>query len=75
IAALSKPESFESEPVEDLGIIEKRPAKHSPGMTLILIGSYSDLASAKKVARELVERGYKDAFVVKDENGNLVRKD
>ncbi len=75
IAALSRPESFESEPVEDLGIIEKRPAKHSPGMTLILIGSYSDLASAKKVARELVERGYKDAYVVKDENGNLIRKD
>ncbi|MBN8677355.1 MAG: PD40 domain-containing protein [Chitinophagales bacterium] len=74
IAALSKPESFEPEPVEDLGIIEKRPAKNSPGMTLILIGSYPDLPSAQRVAQELVERGYKDSYVVKDENGNLVRK-
>ncbi len=74
IAALSKPESFEVDPVEDLGTIEKRPAKNSPGMTLILIGTYSDLDTAKKVAQELIERGYKDAYVVKDENGNLVRK-
>lgn len=74
IAALSKPESFEVDPVEDLGIVEKRPAKNSPGMTLILIGSYADLASAQKVAQELIERGYKDSYVVKDENGNLVRK-
>ena len=74
IAALSKPESFDPSPLEGLGIIEKRKAEYSSGMTIILLGSYPDMESANKIANKLVDMGYEDAHVVKDEKGRLVRK-
>ena len=73
IAALSKPESFDPYPVEGLGVIEKRKAEN-PKMTVILLGSYADQATATKVANKLVGMGYTDAHVVKDEKGKLIRK-
>ncbi|MFN0174806.1 MAG: tetratricopeptide repeat protein [Saprospiraceae bacterium] len=74
IAALSKPESFDASPVEGLGVVEKRKAPNTPGMTIILLGSYPDMESANKIANTLVDMGYEDAHVVKDENGKLIRK-
>jgi cell division septation protein DedD len=74
IAALSKPESFDASPVEGMGVIEKRKAEFTPGMTIILLGSYPDLESANKIANKLVDMGYEDAHVVKDEKGKLIRK-
>ena len=74
IAALSKPESFDPSPLEGLGTIEKRKASYSSGMTIILLGSYPDMESANKIANKLVDMGYEDAHVVKDEKGRLVRK-
>lgn len=72
IAALSRPESFDTAPVEDLGEIEKRKSEYNPNMTIILLGSYPDQASANKIAKTLVERGYPDAQVVKEEKGKLI---
>ncbi|MFN0216971.1 MAG: hypothetical protein ACKVT2_22155 [Saprospiraceae bacterium] len=74
IAALSKPENFFDYRLEDLGVIEKRKAENSPGMTILLLGSYVDQASAAKIAQKLLEMGYEDAYVVKDEKGKLIRK-
>ncbi len=44
---LSKPESFDPKPIEGLGVIENRKAEFSPMMTVILLGCYPDLESAK----------------------------
>ncbi|MBC7777330.1 MAG: hypothetical protein H7246_17990, partial [Phycisphaerae bacterium] len=74
IAALSKPESFDAYPLEGLGVVEKRKAENSPGMTIILLGSYPDVESATKIANKLINMGYEDAHVVKDEKGKLIRK-
>lgn len=74
IAALSKPEEFDASPLYELGMIEKRKATNSPGMTIILIGSYSDLQTANRVNDKLLKMGYEDAFVVKDDQGRLVRQ-
>lgn len=74
IAALSKPESFDASPLEGLGTIEKRKATNTPGMTIILLGSYETLESATKIANKLIDMGYEDAHVVKDEKGKLIRK-
>ncbi len=74
IAALSKPESFDPYPVEGLGTVEKRKATNSPGMTIILLGAYPDLASATKISNKLIGMGYEDAHVVKDEKGKLIRQ-
>jgi len=74
IAALSKPESFDAYPLEGLGVVEKRKAANSPGMTIVLLGSYPNLESATKIANKLLDMGYEDAHVVKDEKGKLIRK-
>lgn len=74
IAALSKPESFDPSPFEGMGTIEKRKAEHNPAMTVILLGSYVDLETANKMSNKLIKMGYEDAYVVKDENGKLIRK-
>ena len=74
IAALSKPESFDPYPLEGLGVIEKRKALNSPGMTIILLGSYADKDTANKVAKQLLDMGYSDVYVVKDEKGKLNRQ-
>ncbi|MDO8365903.1 MAG: tetratricopeptide repeat protein [Saprospiraceae bacterium] len=74
IAALSKPEDFDASIVAGLGAIEKRKAEFSPGMTIILLGSYPDMESANKIANTLVDMGYEDAHVVKEEKGKLIRK-
>jgi hypothetical protein len=74
IAALSKPEDFDPNPMERLGTIEKRKAPNSPGMTIILLGAYPDQESATRVANKLIVMGYEDAYVVKDEKGKLIRK-
>ncbi len=75
IAALSRPDDFDPYPLEGMGTIEKRQALNSPGMTIILLGSYSDLETAKNLTKNLIGMGYKDAYVVKDEKGKLIRKD
>jgi hypothetical protein len=74
IAALSKPESFDASPLEGLGTIEKRKATNTPGMTIILLGAYADMETANRISNKLIDMGYEDAHVVKDENGKLVRK-
>lgn len=74
IAALSKPESFDPYPLEGLGVIEKRKSPNSPGMTILLLGNYADKDTAKKVAKQLIDMGYSDAYVVKDEKGRLIRQ-
>jgi len=74
IAALSKPESFDESPMTGLGVIEKRRAENAPGMTVILLGSYPNMETARKVASKLVGMGYADAHVVKDSKGKLIRQ-
>lgn len=74
IAALSNPDRFDSLPLEGLGKIEKRKAEHTPGMTIILLGSYPDMETANKMANKLVDMGYEDAHVIKEEKGKLIRK-
>ena len=43
-------------------------------MTVLLLGAYENMEIANKVANQLVDMGYVDAYVVKEENGRLIRK-
>jgi cell division septation protein DedD len=74
IAALSRPELFDVWRLEHLGSIHQRSAPNSPGMTVLLLGAYENMEIANKVANKLVDMGYEDAYVVKEENGKLIRK-
>lgn len=71
LAALSNPENFDPRPYQTLGGIEKRPMGN--GMTMVLLGGYPTLESATSVQNQLRDKGYMDAYVVKDEKGKLGR--
>jgi len=71
LAALSNPDNFDPRPYQALGGIEKRPMDN--GMTMVLLGGYTNLESATSVQNQLRDKGYLDAYVVKDEKGKLGR--
>lgn len=74
IAALSNPDRFDGSSLEDLGNIVKRKAEASPTMTIILLASYPTQAAAEAVLEKVLRRGYQDAYLMKEENGKLIRK-
>jgi cell division septation protein DedD len=74
IAALANPERFDSSSLEDLGYIEQRKSESNSAMTVILLSGYPDLKSASAALEKVRERGYDEAYVVKEEKGKLVRK-
>ncbi|MBL7825262.1 MAG: carboxypeptidase regulatory-like domain-containing protein [Saprospiraceae bacterium] len=73
LAALSNPDRFDGSKLEDLGTIEKRAAPFSTGMTIVLLGNYVSLEAAEEVLAKVVKRGYKEAYVMKDEKGKMTR--
>lgn len=75
IAALSNPDRFDGSSLEDLGYIEKRKAEHNPGMTVILLAGFPTQAAADAALAKVMRRGYEDAYVMKETNGKLIRKD
>lgn len=74
IAALSNPDNFNGGSLADLGMIEKRPAEHAPGLTVILLGAYSSYEESDAVLKKVKARGFEDAYIMKDEKGKLIRK-
>jgi cell division septation protein DedD len=67
----SNPSKFENETVDDLGDVHQR--KGENGMTLILVGGYTDLETATEIQNVLRTRGFKECYIVKEEKGKLNR--
>ncbi len=69
VAALSNPEKFDGRQFRDLGPVERRPQAN--GTVLVLLGGYASADEANAVQDLLVDRGYTDTYVVKEEKGKL----
>jgi SPOR domain len=69
VAALSNPEKFDGRQFRDLGPVERRPQAN--GTVLVLLGGYASADEANAVQDLLVDRGYADTYVVKEEKGKL----
>ncbi len=74
IAALSNPDRFDGTSLADLGYIEKRPADNAPGMTVILLSNYPSQAAAQKALEQVQRRGYAQAYILEEVNGQLFRR-
>lgn len=74
IAALSNPDRFDGTSLADLGSIVKRKAENSPNMTIILLASFSTEVAANAALEKVKRRGYEEAYVMKEENGRLIRQ-
>jgi len=74
IAALSNPDRFDGGSLADLGYIEKRRAENAPGVTIILLASYQNQATAQKALEQAQRRGYAEAYILEDVNGQLIRR-
>lgn len=73
LVALSNPDRFDGSALEDLGYIVKRPATNSPGMTIVLLGGFATKSAADAALPKVKARGYAEAYLMKDDNGKLVR--
>lgn len=72
IASLSNPERFDGSGIADIGgYVEKRKAGN--GLTMILLGGFSDIESVTMALNRVRARGYDEAFVVREVKGKLVR--
>jgi len=73
IAALSNPDRFDATPLADVGgKIETRKAEN--GMTIILLGGFTDLESATLVQNRVRNKGYEGTYVIKDDKGKLMKQ-
>ncbi|MFN0036845.1 MAG: SPOR domain-containing protein [Saprospiraceae bacterium] len=74
IATYSNTDNFDASLIKGLGTIEYRKSE-TPGMTIILLGSYADFDTATTISYKVANLGFEDAYVVKEEKGKLVRKE
>ncbi len=61
---------FDNREVEAIGLIEERKQN---GYTIVLLSGYTSLDEAREALSKVQELGYKDAFVVKNQSGELLR--
>lgn len=72
VASYQWPSQFQTSQIADLGHIEhwtKGPWK------IILLSGYSTKGQAKDVLESCIQRGFSDAYMVKDQNGTLQKVD
>lgn len=70
VAEFKAPDWFDVSKVNDLGKIEHWTKS---GYTIIILGAYPTEVTAKDVLSKIKARGYKDAYVVTEEDGKLYR--
>ncbi|MCB0525445.1 MAG: SPOR domain-containing protein [Lewinellaceae bacterium] len=74
LAALANPERFDGASLSDIGPTEQRTSDTASGLTLILISGFATDADANAALEKVVRRGYQGAYVVKEEDGVLIRQ-
>lgn len=70
VSEYKAPDWFDITKINDLGTIEHWTKS---GLTIIVLGSYRTEESAKDILGKLKARGFKEAYVVVEENGKLFR--
>lgn len=70
VAEYKAPDWFDVSKISDLGRIEHWTKN---GWTIIVLGSYTTEQTAANVMKQLKERGFKEAYMVVEENGKLYR--
>ncbi len=70
VSEYKAPDWFDVSKINDLGNIEHWTKS---GLTIIVLGSYKTEDSAKKILKKLKSRGFKDAYLVVEDNGKLYR--
>lgn len=70
VSEYKAPDWFDVSKINDLGNIEHWTKS---GLTIIVLGSYKTEESAKMVLKKLKSRGFKDAYLVVEDNGKLYR--
>jgi tetratricopeptide (TPR) repeat protein len=70
VAEYKAPDWFDISKINDLGNIEHWT---KGGWTIIVLGNYQTETSAKDVISKLKARGFKDSYIVVEENGKLFR--
>lgn len=70
VAEYKAPDWFDISKINDLGNIEHWTKS---GWTIIVLGNYQTESSAKDVISKLKARGFKDSYIVVEENGKLFR--
>jgi hypothetical protein len=72
LATLATPDAFDTDLLLGMGgTLEKKQA--SNGGTIFLLSGFPDLDAANSAHLQLLDRGLKDSFIVKDEKGQLLR--
>ncbi len=71
VAEFKAPDWFDSSKINDLGQIEHWTKN---GWTIIVLGSYKTPNEAISVLDKVRERGFKEAYIVIEENGRLYRQ-
>lgn len=70
VAEFKAPDWFDASKVNDLGKIEHWTKS---GYTIIILGSFNDSATAKETLQKIKSRGFKEAYIVTEEDGKLFR--
>lgn len=70
VAEYKAPDWFDVSKINDLGKIEHWTKS---GLTIIVLGSYTSETAAKDVLSKLKTRGFKESYLVVEENGKLYR--
>ncbi len=70
VAEYKAPDWFDISKINDLGNIEHWTKS---GWTIIVLGNYTTENSAKDIISKLKARGFKDSYIVVEENGKLFR--
>lgn len=70
VSEYKAPDWFDITKINDLGAIEHWTKS---GLTIIVLGSYQTEDAAKDILGKLKARGFKEAYVVVEENGKLFR--
>lgn len=75
LCALADPNRFDADKLEGAGVdgtIEKWPVRNT-GLTAIMLGGYTTEAAAKKDKEKLRDTGFPEAYVVREQNGEVTR--
>lgn len=71
VAEFKAPDWFDASKVNDLGRIEHWTKS---GITIIILGAFNE-NDARETLNKIKSRGFKDAYIVKEEDGKLYRHD
>ena len=71
MAEFKAPDWFDASKVNDLGRIEHWTKS---GITIIILGAFNE-NDARETLNKIKSRGFKDAYIVKEEDGKLYRHD